>query len=103
MNKDNLWKRFLIAGLVFLYLKDLPYFNVLLQGKIVAGLVFVAMIFMLSVKAVWLFKSALALLAIAGILTLANKIGVAELAGEAIYILMVLGLIQKLNDFRRLV
>jgi len=105
MTKGIFPKLFLIA-LALLYLivfKNVPYFNLILQTKVIIGLIFVLITFLFSVKAETLFRAALFLLLPAFLLLLWQKNSPAKLIGELIYLLLILAFIKKFNDFRKLV
>lgn len=104
--KKTVFSKLILIALVLIYLivfKDFPYFNLVLQAKVIGGLTFVLAVFLFSIPAELLLKTGVVLLLPTLFLTLRHQSSLAELIGELIYLLLILGFIQKFNDFRRLV
>jgi len=98
--------KLILIALVLIYLiifRDFPYFNLVLQTKVIAGFIFALMIFLFSIKAELLLKIAVFLLLLSLLLILTHHFTLEELMGELIYFLLILAFIKKFNDFRRLV
>lgn len=106
MKSDNFLSKIILISLLVLYLivfRNFPYFNLVLQAKVIAGLIFFIINIIFPVKAESLLKSAIILLIASLFLIMLHKPYWAELIGELIYLLLILVFFKKLNDFRKLV
>lgn len=102
--KPTTFSKLILIGLALIYLivfKDFPYFNLILETKIIAGMVLLLAIFLFPVEARLLVTGGLLMLVVAGGLILIGKENWAQPLGDIIYILMIVSVIKQISHERK--
>ncbi|PIU02062.1 hypothetical protein COT66_02210 [Candidatus Shapirobacteria bacterium CG09_land_8_20_14_0_10_49_15] len=101
MKKQTAFSKMILIGLVLIYLiafKNFPYFNLILQAKVIAGVIFLLAVCLFSVSTRVMIAGCLLLLVFTGSLVLMGKESLAQTVGDMIYFLLLVGVIKKIKS-----